>query len=338
MLTLEQFMEIQILYKQGMSRRAIAKKLGISRNTVRKHLEAISLPVYSNRQPQPSKLDPFKPYIQHRISTARPNNIPASVIFDEIVQQGFTGSLSLLRQYIRTTKPTPIPEPVVRFETAAGHQMQVDWGTMRSGSQPIYAFLATLGYSRMLFVTFVDNMKFETLKQCHMDSFDFFGGVPGEVLYDNMKTVVLQRDAYARGRHCFHKGLWQLSKDYGFVPRLCRPYRAQTKGKVERMVSYVRHSFYIPYVTRLNDGCKAVTLPTLNYEVKRWLHGKANVRTHATTQARPIDRLEEEQHYLLPLPHWSQLPLATGGQLSEFDMAPIHHDLAVYDALCREVR
>lgn len=337
MLTLEQFMEIQILNKQGMSKRAIARELGISRNTVRKYLAAESLPRYAHRGTPPSKLDPFKAYIQHRIATARPHVIPATVIFDEIVQQGFKGSLSLLRQYIRASRPTQEPEPVVRFETPAGHQMQVDWGTMRSGRQPIHAFVATLGFSRMLFVAFVDNMKFETLKQCHIDAFDFFGGVTAEVLYDNMKTVVLQRDAYARGRHCFHSGLWQLSKEYSFMPRLCKPYRAQTKGKVERMVGYVRNSFYLPFMTLMADEHRTVTLDTLNYEAIRWLHRKANVRIHGTTHERPVDRLLEERHYLSPLPRWSQLPLATGGKLSEFDMAPLHHDLAVYDALCIEV-
>ncbi|KDU44156.1 integrase core domain protein, partial [Escherichia coli 3-373-03_S4_C1] len=87
----------------------------------------------------------------------------------------------------------------------------------------------------MLYIEFTDNMRYDTLETCHRNAFRFFGGVPREVLYDNMKTVVLQRDAYQTGQHRFHPSLWQFGKEMGFSPRLCRPFRAQTKGKVERM-------------------------------------------------------------------------------------------------------
>lgn len=102
----------------------------------------------------------------------------------------------------------------------------------------------------MLYIEFTDNMRYDTLETCHRNAFRF-GGVPREVLYDNMKTVVLQRDAYQTGQHRFHPSLWQFGKEMGFSPRLCRPFRAQTKGKEERMVQYTRNSFYIPLMTRL---------------------------------------------------------------------------------------
>ena len=97
----------------------------------------------------------------------------------------------------------------------------------------------------MLYIEFTDNMRYDTLETCHRNAFRFFGGVPREVLYDNMKTVVLQRDAYQTGQHRFHPSLWQFGKEMGFSPRLCRPFRAQTKGKVERMVQYTRNSLII---------------------------------------------------------------------------------------------
>ncbi len=127
-------------------------------------------------------------------------------------------------------------ESAVRFETEPGRQMQVDWGTMRNGRSPLHVFVAVLGYSRMLYIEFTDNMRYDTLETCHRNAFRFFGGVPREVLYDNMKTVVLQRDAYQTGQHRFHPSLWQFGKEMGFSPRLCRPFRARTKGKVGRMV------------------------------------------------------------------------------------------------------
>ncbi|EPX7646872.1 IS21-like element IS100 family transposase, partial [Escherichia coli] len=153
--------------------------------------------------------------------------------------------------FIRSLSVPQEQEPAVRFETEPGRQMQVDWGTMRNGRSPLHVFVAVLGYSRMLYIEFTDNMRYDTLETCHRNAFRFFGGVPREVLYDNMKTVVLQRDAYQTGQHRFHPSLWQFGKEMGFSPRLCRPFRAQTKGKVERMVQYTRNSFYIPLMTRL---------------------------------------------------------------------------------------
>ncbi|MCL7084093.1 DDE-type integrase/transposase/recombinase, partial [Escherichia coli] len=105
---------------------------------------------------------------------------------------------------IRSLSVPQEQEPAVRFETEPGRQMQVDWGTMRNGRSPLHVFVAVLGYSRMLYIEFTDNMRYDTLETCHRNAFRFFGGVPREVLYDNMKTVVLQRDAYQTGQHRFH--------------------------------------------------------------------------------------------------------------------------------------
>lgn len=139
--------------------------------------------------------------------------------------------MTILRAFIRSLSVPQEQEPAVRFETEPGRQMQVDWGTMRNGRSPLHVFVAVLGYSRMLYIEFTDNMRYDTLETCHRNAFRFFGGVPREVLYDNMKTVVLQRDAYQTGQHRFHPSLWQFGKEMGFSPRLCRPFRAQTKGR-----------------------------------------------------------------------------------------------------------
>ncbi|EPB6025306.1 IS21-like element IS100 family transposase, partial [Escherichia coli] len=162
--------------------------------------------------------------------------------------------------------------------------------------------------------------------------------VPREVLYDNMKTVVLQRDAYQTGQHRFHPSLWQFGKEMGFSPRLCRPFRAQTKGKVERMVQYTRNSFYIPLMTRLRPMGITVDVETANRHGLRWLHDVANQRKHETIQARPCDRWLEEQQSMLALPpEKKEYDVHPGENLVNFDKPPLHHPLSIYDSFCRGV-
>ena len=128
MLGREIFVEVHVLHRQGKSIRQISRELGISRNTVRSRLRAEEVPVARTRVKKPTKLDNYRGYLQARIATARPDWIPASVLFEEIREQGYTGCVTTVRNYVRTMKPAPRPDPVVRFETEPGHQMQVDWG------------------------------------------------------------------------------------------------------------------------------------------------------------------------------------------------------------------
>ncbi len=245
MVTFETVMEIKILHKQGMSSRAIARELGISRNTVKRYLQAKSEPPkYTPRPAVASLLDEYRDYIRQRIADAHPYKIPATVIAREIRDQGYRGGMTILRGFIRSLSVPQEQEPAVRFETEPGRQMQVDWGTMRKfASLTASRVRCCSRYSRMLYIEF-SSICSRHAETCHRNAFRFFCGVPREVLYDNMKTVVLQRDAYQTGQHRFHPSLWQFGKEMGFSPRLCRPFRAQTKGKVERMVQYTRNSFY----------------------------------------------------------------------------------------------
>lgn len=116
-----------------------------------------------------------------RIAQASPIHLSAVVLFREIKEQGYTGSLSLLRQYLYGYRGKPVSPPDIRFETPAGKQMQVDWGQMRGGKTPIHAFVAVLGFSRALFVVTTDNMRYETLEPCHRLAFDYFQGIPQQV-------------------------------------------------------------------------------------------------------------------------------------------------------------
>jgi len=336
MVTFENVMEIHILYKRGMSIRGIAAQLRISRNTVRKYLKSRQLqPVYSPRPKAFSLLDNHRDYIRKRIADSHPYRLAATVIYREIRAQGYHGSLTLLRYFMRSEQKPVAAEPIVRFETEPGQQMQVDWGTMRSGHTPLHVFVAVLGYSRMLYIEFTDNMRYETMERCHRNAFSFFGGVPKDVLYDNMKTVVLQRDAYQPGQHRFHPSFWQFAKEMGFMPRLCRPFRAQTKGKVERMVGYTRQSLYIPLMTRLRPAGVTLDVETANYEGWRWLREVANQREHQTIHCRPCDRWLEEQQAMLALPPDKPAQqLLIKEDIHFFDRNPLHHPLSVYDMFC----
>lgn len=343
MLSQEASMEIRILAKQGLGIKEIARRTGLSRNTVRKYLrEPEAPPRYAPRPAKPGKLSEFEHYIGLRQKNAAPDWIPAAVLFREIQAKGYTGSERLLRQYVSQLKPAASVEPVVRFETDPGHQMQVDWAVFRRGKNRLSAFVAVLGSSRMSFVRFVQDEQFETLTQCHEAAFDYFGGVPRQVLYDNMKTVVLTRDAYGPHQHRFHSGLWDFAKHHGFLPRLCAPYRAQTKGKVERFIHYLRHSFYVPHASLLKQAGLDVDVLGVNEAVQRWLLTTANCREHRELQARPVDLWKAEQPSLQPL----QLPWGTpkastpvSGNLSReirLDRQPLHHDLSIYDAYLAE--
>jgi transposase len=130
--------------------------------------------------------------------------------------------------------------------------MQADFATIRRGRDRLAVFLATLGWSRATYVEFVTDEKLETLLGCHERAFYFFGGVPREVLYDNMRTVVTDRDRYGPGLHRYNRTFLDFAHHNGFLPRLCRPYRAKTKGKVERFIGYLRASFYVPLASQLS--------------------------------------------------------------------------------------
>ena len=173
--------------------------LEVSRNTVRRYLRVEGLPRYE-REARPSKLDPFKRYLEERVKAAAPDWIPATVLLRELRALGYSGGYSILKDRLATLRPLAKPEPLIRFETDPGRQMQVDFATIRRGRDRLSVFIATLGWSRASYVEFVTDERLETLLGCHERAFYFFGGVPREVLYDNMRTVVSV--AIAMGRDC----------------------------------------------------------------------------------------------------------------------------------------
>ena len=338
-------MEIRILRKQGKSLRAIAREARVAVNTVRKYLAADGEPRYKLRPTRTGKLEPYMDYLGQRVEAARPHWIPATVLCREVRERGFTGSERLVRNFVRGLKPTTPAEPLVRFETEPGRQMQVDWIEFKR--EHLSAFVATLGHSRASYVEYVSDERIETLVACHVRAFEFFGGVPREALYDNMKTVVIERDAYGDGKHRFHPTLWDLARHYNFTPRLCRPYRAKTKGKVERFNRYVRYSFHLPLVTRLRQTGLKLDRDTATIEVRQWLRDVANARVHAQTGRVPADVLAEERGSLqtLPQPYRGDIRAARAKRIDVPPLnlpapariaLPAQHVLALYDELLRE--
>lgn len=335
MLTQEMVVTIKVLNKQGRSIKSISREMGVARNTVKKYLKADStVRQYTPRAARPTKLDPYKAYIQERIRHASPEWIPAAVLYREIVERGYPGKMRMVSDYVAQFKPSAPAEPLVRFETAPGEQLQVDFTIIRRRGEPLKAFVATLGYSRASYVYFFDNERSEAwlngLRQC----FDFFGGVPKEVLFDNAKAIVIERDAYGDGLHRWHPELLSLAKDYGFRPRLCRPYRAKTKGKVERFNRYLKSSFVVPLRAQLRADGLALDVQTANGYIDHWLRSVANARVHGTTQAIPNQRLIKEREALLPLPIRSgNSAISHTSNQVPVPIESLQHPLSIYDAL-----
>jgi transposase len=330
MLTQEEAVEIRVMARRGESIRAIAKEFGCSRNTVRRYLREPAAQRYGPRAPREGKLDGFEPYLLERIAHARPRWIPATVLLREIRQRGYTGGISLLKMWLAPHKRIE-PEPIVRFETEPGQQMQADFTTIRRGRDPLLALVATLGYSRASYVKFTESEDVATLCACLVEAFDYFGGVPEHVLFDNTKTVVIKRDAYGEGLHRWNDELKALAERCGFVPRLCRPYRAKTKGKVERFNSYLKSSFVVPLAASVKAAGLRLDTSIANAHIRRWLDEVANARVHATTKAVPQHRLPEERAVMLAPP-----ALRAPARIPQRVAIPIEslqHPLAVYDEL-----
>ena len=336
MLTQEQAVEIRVMARRGESVREIARQLDCSRNTVRRYLRDQAAQRYGPRDLRVCKLDGYKSYLQERLAQARPRWIPATVLLREIQECGYAGGISQLKAWLAPLKKVE-PEPVVRFETPPGQQMQADFTYVRRGRDPLLAFVATLGYSRASYVKFVACSGEDVATLCAglREAFDYFGGVPEHVLFDNTKAVVIERDAYGEGLHRWNSELRELAESFGFKPRLCRPYRAKTKGKVERFNSYLKGSFLVPLAATLQANGLRLDAQLANVHVRRWLDEVANARVHATTKAVPAVRLAEERAVMLAAPALKAAPPVR--QRVVMPLESLQHPLAVYDALLEVV-
>ena len=198
-------MEIRILHRQGLSAREIARRNGHSGNTVERYLRSDEVPRYAPRPPTAGKLAAHEAWPAERIRSALPERISAVVLLRDLAERGYAGGITILREHLAQLRPAVVEEPVVRFETEPGWQMQVDWAVIRRGADPLSVFVAVLGHSRVAYAEFVTDERLESLLACHEAAFASFGGTPREALYDNMRTVVVGRDAYGPGLHRFSR-------------------------------------------------------------------------------------------------------------------------------------
>jgi transposase len=294
--------QVRAMYElrgKGQSIRSIARELGVARNTVRKYLRSPEIPKAKPPAKRASKLDPFKGYIEQRLSHGVDNCV---VLLRELREQGYTGSYTILKELVQPSRRRCIAQATMRYETEPGEQAQVDFGrywyvTPEGRKRWTWAFVMVLSWSRALYVEFVERADTATFARCHIHAFDHFGGVPRRCLYDNTKLVVLRRDG--EGRPVWNERFTDFSACIGFDVRLCRPYRARTKGKIERGVGYVKRNFW--------PSARFVDLADLNRQGMHWAASVADVRIHGTTHERPTDRLAIERSALLTVPGRSRL-------------------------------
>jgi transposase len=231
--------EIHSRFKLKESKKSIGRSVGVSVQTVRKILNQTKPVQYQRKKKEETVIAPYAHYIRQRLSAV---GYCAQSIFEELQEKGYKGSYDQVKRFVRPFRKEAQKEATVRFETPPGKQSQVDWGqcwTSFGGQRyKCHIFVMTLGYSRRFFATGTSNEKLPTFLECHKEAFDHFGGLTHDIVYDNAKTVVLSRDFEGK-RIQWHPSFRDFSRHYGFRARLCRPYRAQTKGKVESGIKYV---------------------------------------------------------------------------------------------------
>lgn len=293
MLRKEDFTVIKTLDQYGVYIKDIAAELGVHPKTVSRAMKRGSAP-NRERKHRPSKLEPYKPKIDQLLSEGVWN---AKVILREVQAEGYSGGVTILREYVQPKRALRPSRATVRFETKPGEQMQSDWGEMNveiAGQETkVYFIVNQLGYSRRFHFWCSDSLDAEHTYEGLIRSLEYIGGVTQEVLVDNQKAAVLR--ASNQGQPRFNERFVDLANWYGFTPRACRPYRARTKGKDERMVGYIKQNFFVRY-RRFESWTH------LNQLAERWLAEEADQRVHGTVKEVVAERFEREKSTLGALP------------------------------------
>lgn len=294
--------QIVRLYRGGGSIRGIARQLGISRHQVARVLAAHragrdegsrgALP--RPKQKRASSLDEHEESLSQLVE--RYPDITAVRAHEELSQLGFAGGYGIVKRRLRQLRGARKREWVERFETGPGVQAQMDYSTYTidftsEGRRRVHVFSYLLAYSRRQYLRFVESQDFTTTIREHVRAFEYFQGVAATCLYDNMKVVVTRHDG---DEPVYNTRFLGFATHYGYRPLACRPRRSRTKGKVERPFYYVE--------TNLLNGRAFQSLEHLNDVTRWWLREKADVRIHRETKERPLDRYQQEQPHLIPLP------------------------------------
>ncbi len=285
---------------QGWSKAALAEKLGVSRRTIHHWIKTGQLDRdldeqavrYKRRPEVDHKLDPYRPIIERRLEQYP--KLSSVRLLEEIRRDGYSGGYTQLKAYVRQIRPGEA-EPVVRFETPPGVQAQVDFAEFRLPWGKRWALVVVLGYSRLMWLRFFRRQTAEALFRGLEQAFGRFGGVTEELLFDQMRAVIIGDERLKGGALVENPEFLRFAHHWGFRVRACRPYRAKTKGKVERPIRYVRENFFY--------GRTFVSDEDLDSQLQRWTEEVANVRIHGTTDEQPLKRfLRDEQATLRPLP------------------------------------
>lgn len=305
------------LLEQGLGKTAIAARLGVSRRVLYDWIAAGELdrlvegdqadggaPPPRRYTPRQTNLDAFTALIDARLASYP--ELSAVRLYAEAQAAGYAGSLTQLKAYVRRVRPQPAPEPVVRFETPPGHQAQVDFAEVRFPWGKRFVLLVVLGYSRLLWLRFYDRQTMAVLMDGLEAAFAAFGGVPRELLFDQLKAVVISDGRLDGGKLLENAEFLRFAAHWSFRIRACRPYRAQTKGKVERPIRYLRESFLY--------GREFVGDGDLAAQADAWVTDLANARVHGTTREVPRARFaRDERAVLQPLAARPYRPLVLPG-------------------------
>lgn len=271
----------------------LARRWGCDYRTVKRYFEQDVVPI--RKITKPSKLDPYKTIIEEKVNLG----CTGSSIYHFIKKKGYDGKYTILRDFVRSIRIEGEQKATIRFETNPGLQAQVDWKERmklisRQGEIfEINIFLMILGYSRTKYIELTIDRNQETLMMAMINGFRYFDGVPKEIIFDNMRTVIDQsRTNYQDA--VINETFYQFSKDMGFEVWSCRAFRPQTKGKVEALAKLM--SRLEPYNNEFD------TLEELEEIVREVMSDINNDKSFATNE-KPLKLLDKEKEYLLPLPN-----------------------------------
>ena len=273
----------------------IATQLGVHHYTVERVLGEAGVERKRQRRRRASKLDPYRAFITETLE--RFPTLTAARLFDMVKVRGYTGGPDHFRHSIAPLRPRRPREAYLRLRTLPGEQSQVDWAhfgklTIGRAERPLMAFVLVLSYSRYPFVRFYLGASLANLIRGHVEAFSALGGTARIALYDNMKSVVLERRGDAIR---FHPTLLELAAHYRFEPRPVAPARGNQKGRVERLIRFIRESFF--RARRFRD------LDDLNDQVDEWCTTRAAERPCPEDRRRTVaDVFAEERPYLIALP------------------------------------
>jgi transposase len=280
------------LGRQRLSVAQTARALGMDARTVARWGQVEQWRPRATTKPRPSKLDPYKGQIVRWLDT---HPYSAQQIVQRLRELGFTGGATIVKVYVARIRPRK-PAAYLKLEFAPGECAQVDWGSFGSigvgrSRRRLSFFVMVLCYSRRMYLEFTVSQTSEFFLGCHEHAFAAFGGVPARIMVDNLKSAVLQR--LAGSAPVFNPRYADFARHWGFEISACNPRAANEKGRVENAVGYIKKN--------LLAGLQLPEFAALNALAKVWVDTVADVRLHAATHQRPIDRFAEESGKLGPL-------------------------------------